>query len=68
MRKKTGKQVRREFIEQGQPISAWARAHGFKSNDVFEVLAGRNQGLRGKAHQIAILLGMKRGKVIASSE
>ena len=68
MRKKSGKQVKREFIERGESVSSWARSRGFKSNEVFEVLAGRNQGLRGKAHQIAVLLGMKRGRIVASPE
>lgn len=63
MRTKTARQVKRELIERGQSVSGWARANGFKPQHVFEVLAGRNRGLRGGAHKIAVLLGMKRGVV-----
>jgi gp16 family phage-associated protein len=60
---KTGEQVRREFVFRGESISAWARKHGFSAAQVFEVIAGRNRGRRGKAHEIAVMLGMKNGAV-----
>jgi gp16 family phage-associated protein len=61
MRTKTARQVKRELNERGQSVSGWAKANGFTPQHVFEVLAGRNRGLRGGAHRIAVLLGMKRG-------
>lgn len=58
---KSADQIREEFSRVGQPISEWARENGFTPQEVFEVLAGRNQGRRGKAHDIAVMLGMKDG-------
>ncbi len=61
MRTKTADEVRDSFIRRGEAIAAWARSNGFCSSQVFAVLSGRNKGLRGKAHDIAVRLGMKDG-------
>ena len=63
MRTKTAGQVKKGLVARGQSVSGWARANGFKPQQVFEVLAGRHRGLRGSAHKIAVLLEMKRGTV-----
>lgn len=60
---KTADEVRREFLTRGSTISQWARDHGFKKSLVFEVLAGRSKARYGMSHQIAVLLGMKRGQL-----
>ncbi len=60
---KTPDQVRDEFLRSGLSVSEWARAHGFKENLVFEVLAGRAKARRGKSHRIAVLLGLKEGEI-----
>ena len=65
MKPKTAEQVRHEFIQRGDSISAWAVSRGFNPSQVFNVLAGRNKGMRGKSHHIAVILGMK-GGVIAT--
>lgn len=55
-----GEQIRKKFVARGESITGWAQARGFNVQQVFEVLAGRNLGLRGNAHRIAVALGMKR--------
>lgn len=58
-----GEQVKKKFAAQGQSITGWAKKRGFNVQQVFEVLAGRNLGIRGNAHRIAIALKMKRRHV-----
>lgn len=60
---KTPEDVRRDFLVRGATISQWARDNGFKTNLVFEVLAGRSKARYGMSHRIAVLLGMKRGQL-----
>jgi gp16 family phage-associated protein len=62
---KTGREVEAEFERTGTSVSEWAREHDFNPNLVFEVLKGRVKGKRGKAHNIAVLLGMKHGEIRA---
>ncbi len=59
---KTSEQVRSEFSRIGKPITEWAREHGYNPNLVFNVLSGR-ACKRGQSHQIAVLLGLKDGKI-----
>ncbi len=37
----------------------WAKAHGFNREEVYAVLNGRSKGRHGRAHRIAVLLGIK---------
>jgi|CXWL01.1.fsa_nt_gi gp16 family phage-associated protein len=62
---KTPEQVLAEFDRTGTSVSGWATAHGHKPSLVFEVLAGRVKGKRGKGHVIAVQLGLKAGEVRA---
>ena len=62
---KTAKQVLAEFDRTGTTVSGWAKSHGHKPSIVFEVLAGRVKGKRGKGHVIAVQLGLKAGEVRA---
>ena len=55
--------VRAEFKQKGLSISGWATAHGFSTNLVFEVLAGRKKCIRGQSHRIAVMLGLKEGEI-----
>jgi len=52
--------ARRRFTETGVSIAHWARQHSFPVYLVYNVLAGR-ETQRGKSHEIAVLLGIKRG-------
>lgn len=53
------RQIRKEFEDRGETISAWAMANGFQPSEVYGVLSGRIKGVRGKAHEIAVCLGLK---------
>lgn len=55
--------VRAEFQRKGISIAGWAAAHGFSTNLVFEVLAGRKKCIRGQSHRIAVMLGLKEGEI-----
>ncbi|PAT32888.1 DNA-binding protein [Vandammella animalimorsus] len=60
---RTHAQARQWLSEQGITVTQWARDHGFSTSLVFEVLYGRKRCLRGKSHNIAVLLGMKHGQL-----
>ena len=55
------KRARLMFEETGIPVASWARAHGFSTGLVYQVLEGKRKCLRGQSHQIAIALGLKNG-------
>lgn len=53
------KSIREGFFDRGESIRAWSLARGFEPNLVYHVLTGRSKGTRGKAHRIAVALGLK---------
>jgi gp16 family phage-associated protein len=55
----TPEQVRERFRREGKPLSQWARENGFKPQCVYRVMAGIDKGYYGKAHTIAVMLGLK---------
>lgn len=61
---KTAKQVKDDFTSTGTTITAWAKKHGFNRVAVHRVISGDCRALRGSGHKIAVLLGMKDGKII----
>lgn len=65
---RTPDEVRAEFQRKGVSIASWAAANNLNVNMVFEVLSGRKKGIRGQAHKIAVLLGLKEGEVIPPSQ
>lgn len=60
MQTKTPDQVRQEFINSGTPISVWANENGFIPQEVYKVLNGQIKGNFGRAHKIAVALGLKK--------
>lgn len=62
---KTSQEVRAEFDLTGDSISEWAVAHGYSPSLVYRVLRSTDLPKRGKSHDIAVRLGMKRGEVSA---
>lgn len=52
-------EARRWFESRGLSISDWAAANGFRPRDVYAALSGRTRGRRGKAHEVAVALGLK---------
>lgn len=65
---RTPEEVRAEFKRKGVSIASWATANNLSVNMVFEVLSGRKKGIRGQAHKVAVLLGLKEGEVVPPSQ
>lgn len=61
---KTLAQVKNEFNFRGESITGWARKNGFNPESVKKVLHGKSKCVRGNAHKIAVLLGIKEGEII----
>lgn len=57
---RTAKEARNWFYDKGISLTDWARDHGYPRQAVYAVLSGRSRCTRGRGHQIAIDLGMKR--------
>lgn len=53
-------ELRRLFEINGQSIAAWSRDRGFSPALVYRVLRGETSAKRGKTHEIAVALGIKR--------
>lgn len=52
--------IRQLFELNGQSIARWSREHGFPPALVYRVLRGDTPAKRGKTHEIAVALGIKR--------
>lgn len=57
----TPEQIKHRFRARGETFSQWARDHGYPVNKVLRVLNGFEKGHYGKAHEIAVKLGLKPG-------
>jgi gp16 family phage-associated protein len=55
--------VQQDFLQRGASIRAWAIENKRDPLIAAHVVSGRLKGLRGEAHKVAVLLGMKRGLV-----
>lgn len=55
----SSKEVKERLRLQGITITQWAEDHGYTRNEVYRVLNGQHKGHFGKAHDIAVALGMK---------
>lgn len=55
----TPEQLKAKFDAEGKTFAAWAQEHGYSRFAVYQVLNGQSKGRRGKAHQIAVDLGLK---------
>jgi len=51
--------VRERFDLYGIEIKSWAERREFSPVLVYQVLSGRNRGVRGESHRIAEALGIK---------
>lgn len=52
-------QAKQRIWDQGTTLTQWANLHGFPRRDVYDVLNGVSKGRFGRAHDIAVALGMK---------
>lgn len=55
----TPDQVKHKFMAAGVPVASWADANGYSRRYVYMVLNGQYKGHFGKAHEIAVKLGLK---------
>jgi len=60
---RTTEEVKRELAERGIAVNEWARQMGYSPGLVHQVLAGRLKCVRGQAHDVAVVLGLKFGLV-----
>jgi len=54
----TPDQVRARFHRQGKTLSQWAAEHGYPRNEVYKVMGGNYRAHYGRAHEIAVKLGL----------
>lgn len=55
----TPSQVREHFRLQGKTLTQWAKEQGFPRQAVYRVMAGQDKAYFGRAHEIAVALGLK---------
>ena len=55
----TPDQIKQRFRQRGETFSQWARDNNYPVNKVLRVLNGFEKGHYGKAHEIAVKLGLK---------
>lgn len=55
----TANKIREQFRQRGETITEWALKNGFKRNEVYRVLNGQSKAYYGRAHEIAVKLGLK---------
>lgn len=55
----TPEQVKANLRQQGKTITEWAADHGYPRNAVYRVLNGVEKAAFGRAHNIAVDLGLK---------
>lgn len=55
----TSDTVKARLKAEGKTITQWAVEHGYPRVDVYRVLGGQYRGNYGKAHEIAVKLGLK---------
>ncbi|MEO6917627.1 MAG: DNA-binding protein [Collimonas sp.] len=56
----TPEQVKQSFRQRGITFSQWARENGYTQQAVYRVLNGFDKAHYGKAHDIAVKLGLKK--------
>ena len=59
----TLEEAKANFLRNGETVSDWARQYGFYPQQVSAVLSGKCKGMRGRAHEIAVRLGVKDGVI-----
>lgn len=51
--------IKKDLQDQGITINDWAIANKFPPAEVYKVLSGERKGLYGRAHEIAVAIGLK---------
>lgn len=59
-------QVKENFRRVGKTITEWATENGYTRKEVYRVLNGQAKAHYGKAHDIAVKLGLKPSAAMAA--
>lgn len=59
-------QVKARFRANGTTVTQWAEYHGYPRNAVYRVLNGFDKAHYGRAHEIAVALGLKPSEAAAA--
>lgn len=51
--------VKQQFHSRGETFTEWAKKHGYQRHEVYRVLNGQSKAKYGRAHEIAVALGLK---------
>lgn len=51
--------IKKDLQDQGITINDWAISNGYPVAEVYKVLSGERKGLYGRAHEIAVAIGLK---------
>ncbi|MFV2950149.1 MULTISPECIES: DNA-binding protein [Pseudomonas] len=62
----SAEQVKENFRRAGKTITEWATENGYTRNEVYRVLNGQAKAHYGKAHDIAVKLGLKAKPALAA--
>lgn len=62
----SAEQVKRSFQQRGITFTQWALANGYTRNEVYRVLNGQAKAHYGRAHDIAVKLGLKNPDQLAA--
>lgn len=55
----TPEKVKQQFNQRGVTFTDWAKINGYTPDEVYRVLNGQAKAKYGKAHDIAVKLGLK---------
>lgn len=55
----TPDQIRQKLRSRGLTLTAWAKERGYDRDSVYRVLNGKDKAHYGRAHEIAVALGLK---------
>lgn len=55
----TPEQVRARLRARGETLTQWAAEHGYDRRAVYRVMSGADKAWFGRAHEIAVALGLK---------
>lgn len=55
----TPDQVRQRLRQQGKTLTQWSLEHGYDRKAVYRVMSGADKAYYGRAHDIAVDLGLK---------
>jgi len=65
---RTPEAARADLERQGISVAEFARTHSLPYGIVYQVLTGDKKGRRGESHRAAVLLGIKAGEIVTTTD